>query len=215
MDIAQYLKDNLTAPRVIIDGGAYVGAFTDEMRAAFPDATIYAFEPGKKCWQDLLKKYKDVKKVKVNKLALDYQNAKQKQFTVTSAHYNSSLLPLSKEIGKYVDASLIQVMYQEFVTTTTIDTYCQKNKIKSIDVLKLDLQGYDFYALTGAVLMLPRTKYVVVELLYVPLYASQCFAWEIEHFLKSFRFEFQFLANIKTGPDGKTWWADGVFKNTI
>jgi FkbM family methyltransferase len=46
---------------------------------------------------------------------------------------------------------------------TTLDRLCAGHGIKSIDLLKMDVEGFEFEALAGAGEMLPKTRSVVVE----------------------------------------------------
>lgn len=46
---------------------------------------------------------------------------------------------------------------------TTLDRLCAGHSIGTIDLLKLDVEGFEFEVLAGAVEMLPKTRAVVVE----------------------------------------------------
>jgi FkbM family methyltransferase len=50
----------------------------------------------------------------------------------------------------------------ESVVTTTVDTYARVHGYDHIDVLKLDIEGYEFYALRGAAEMLQRKNISVI-----------------------------------------------------
>jgi FkbM family methyltransferase len=45
----------------------------------------------------------------------------------------------------------------------TLDNLCHERKVQTIDLLKLDVEGFEFEALAGAAEMLPRTRSVIVE----------------------------------------------------
>tara|TARA_B100001248_G_C27267133_1_gene401266 strand:+ start:154 stop:834 length:681 start_codon:yes stop_codon:yes gene_type:complete len=51
------------------------------------------------------------------------------------------------------------------VKTDTIDNYCKKNKIDSIEILKIDTEGSEIEVLEGAVEMLDKTNIILVEVL--------------------------------------------------
>jgi hypothetical protein len=51
------------------------------------------------------------------------------------------------------------------VTGTTLDVFCEENSIGSIDILKIDTEGFDLIVLQGAERMLQngRIKFIHVE----------------------------------------------------
>ena len=51
------------------------------------------------------------------------------------------------------------------VNTDTLDNYCQKNKIKKIDVLKIDTEGSEVEVLEGAKNILKNTNILLIEVL--------------------------------------------------
>lgn len=53
--------------------------------------------------------------------------------------------------------------YTVNVPMITIDHYCEKHGIKSIDLLKIDVEGYDVHVIEGAMSMLPNIKYIQFE----------------------------------------------------
>ena len=52
----------------------------------------------------------------------------------------------------------------EEVKIETIDSFCLKNKISSITLLKLDVEGHEFACIKGAQQMLPNIKYIQFEI---------------------------------------------------
>jgi hypothetical protein len=61
------------------------------------------------------------------------------------------------------------------VQVDTVDAYCRNHGIDSIDVLKVDTQGYDLKVLMGAAEMLrARTiRSFFVEAMFMPMYHAQ------------------------------------------
>ena len=45
----------------------------------------------------------------------------------------------------------------------TFDDFCKKYKIKSIDLLKIDTEGYEYYILKGAIKNLKKVKIILLE----------------------------------------------------
>ena len=66
----------------------------------------------------------------------------------------------------------------------TLDSWCDFEVIREIDLLKLDVQGYEGRVLRGAREMLKRTKFVVVEVLFCQHYIGQSSPEEIDQLLR-------------------------------
>ena len=45
----------------------------------------------------------------------------------------------------------------------TLDDFCKKYKIKRIDLLKIDPEGYEYYILKGAIKNLKKVKIILLE----------------------------------------------------
>ena len=72
------------------------------------------------------------------------------------------------------------------VKTTTIDSYCKKYNVESIDILKIDVQGNELKVLQGAKRMLKekRVKLIFTEISIAPNYKEQS---EIDEVIKLLR----------------------------
>jgi FkbM family methyltransferase len=77
------------------------------------------------------------------------------------------------------------------INTTSVDCFCREHAIPVIDILKLDIQGGEFAALTGAQGMLSRQKIGVIylEIILAQTYEGQHKLHEYLSLLDSFGFE--------------------------
>ena len=48
-------------------------------------------------------------------------------------------------------------------TDCTLDSYCEKNNIDSVEFIKIDTDGYDIDVLQGAINTIKKTKYIQIE----------------------------------------------------
>jgi FkbM family methyltransferase len=190
------LKTILSEVNVVIDGGAEEGRFTKEILNAYP-CTVHAFEPQLESFAVLKSNFKDDKRVIVNNMALGERNGKA-ILRCNAMNCTSSLLDWENEQSPQTGLQEVQVI--------TLDTYCKE----SIDLFKMDLQGYELNALRGAEETLKHTKVVMSELLYIPLYVGQAYASEVESFLfqRGFRLVSYNNANV---VNGKITWQDGIY----
>ena len=159
---------------VIFDVGCYRGIFTKSILDLIGNKKykIYLFDINKK-----VKKYISyllrLKNIYYNEVALSNKNGK--------ANYNynkffeaagSSLSSLVKNEAMWnFTRKLVLLSRKEFVTykvhTITLDSFVKKNKIKSIDILKIDIEGSEYELLKGAknTLNKNKIKIILVEIL--------------------------------------------------
>ena len=52
---------------------------------------------------------------------------------------------------------------EENIDVITFDYFCKKYKIKSVDLLKIDTEGYEYYILQGAIKNLKKVKIILLE----------------------------------------------------
>jgi hypothetical protein len=102
---------------------------------------------------------------------------------------------------------------EETVSTITLDHFCEQNQINQIDVLKMDIQGYELKALQGARNLLSRraVRLVYSEVLFAPLYTGQAFFHDISAFLAGFGYHLYSLYALMRGRNGMLGWADAIF----
>jgi FkbM family methyltransferase len=149
----------------LFDVGANVGQTIQEFLEAFSDSRIVSFEPSPKTFDVLRERFGGRKNVELENLALGDQQGTL-DFNVTEDYsVNDSLLApkwdmKSKKVG---------------VTVETVDTFCARKCIESIDLLKIDTQGYDLKVLHGARSMLTsgRIKLFVAEAMVFQMYDGQ------------------------------------------
>lgn len=150
---------------VLFDVGANVGQTTRAMLDAFRSPRIRAFEPSPLTCQTLRQAVGGRPGVIVEAIALGDVDGTL-PFHVTQGHsVNDSLLtPTSRAGGTIID-----------VPVETIDTYCDRHHIESINLLKIDAQGYDLLVLKGARRMLNARRVMLYscEANIEPMYEGQ------------------------------------------
>jgi FkbM family methyltransferase len=140
-------KINLPQSAHIIDGGASVGNFSVMIRRCYPTAHIYAFEPTPHSYHALKKNFDN------DTLFTPYNLALASVSGELQLKYNPDL----PEISTPDDKGNLKVQ------TTTLDAFCQKNKITTIDLLKLDVESYEQEVLKGAKESLKNIKHILIE----------------------------------------------------
>ena len=145
----------------IFDVGANVGNMTELYRVMFGQPTIHAFEPQPEIFAELERRVGALDGVTLNRLALG-ERIGSAIFYQNSDPATSSLLPLRPESSWAQELKLTPRAEIE-VPVDTIDHYCATHGIGSIDLVKLDIQGFEPDCLRGAADMLRRQAIRVIQ----------------------------------------------------
>src|SRR3954471_6435418 len=163
-DLAADLKGFVADPKVIFDVGANKGQSARYYLENFPDCQVHAFEPVAELFQDLSAAMEGERSVTLNNVAVGATPGPHR-FLVNSDFYMSSFLePGPQAWGAVTRETTVEVV--------TLDDYCARKGIESIDVLKSDTQGYDLEVLKGArgLMEAGRIGLILVEIIFAELY---------------------------------------------
>lgn len=205
----EFYEDKKIKPKIIFDVGANVGITVNYYLKIFPDAQIHAFEPTIELKQQLIDTFKNKHNVIIRFEAISDKNDKA-IFYKNKVNDTNSLLP-SATIGAISDEACRNIGTYE-VKTITIDTYCQENNINQIDILKMDIQGAELFALYGAQEMLKnkKIKLIFTELYFKPQYKNQPLFNEVYNFLISNNYSLQDIYNPYF-VNNHIAWCDAIF----
>jgi FkbM family methyltransferase len=164
---------------VIIDGGTNKGQIFGALLALYPTAHAHAFEPQPHAAEQLRATFSHFPRVKINQVALG-EFPSQTEFLVNAFDETSSILEASD-----FDAPLSFVQLREKITVdvVTLDAYAKTLGLEWIDLIKLDLQGFELPALKGAAKLLPNVGMILGEVLFVPMYKGQTNFGELDAYL--------------------------------
>jgi len=155
-DVARlYTFDGRPQPSTIFDVGANVGDVALFLHGWFPEATIHAFEPIGATFKILDARTRHIPQIRRHQLALG-----------ASSERREVVLRENSELNTLVtDSSIAHATTgeREIVTIETLDAFCAREGVETIDLLKLDAQGYEEAIIAGATAMLPRTRFLYAE----------------------------------------------------
>lgn len=199
-----------TESPVVIDGGANDGSTTRLILQQYRSPVIHAFEPIAELVDSLTRGFASHGTVTIHGAAMGSEN-KMVQFNVVNNLVSSSVLTpsaLNKGIhGEKMDISRIVQVQQ-----VRLDEVMQE--CREIDLLKLDLQGYELEALKGCGELLEHIKVITTEIEFVALYDGQPLFGDIDGFLRSHGFRLLNLYELYTHPDGQLTAGDAVYLNS-
>lgn len=210
IDQKSYLESG--SVKIIFDVGANVGQTTSKYRKLFPKADIYGFEPFKEVFETYTKHFRGDSRTHGINIALSNENS-EKTFFVNNHHYTNSLLAISKNGGETMKN--FKTVNEIKVPTETIDSFCKKNNIKHIDILKLDVQGGELLVLQGAKEMLKKGAISLIysEVEFTPLYQDQPLFSDIQKFIEGYSYKFRKSYNLGYDIKNNPVTGDSIFLN--
>jgi FkbM family methyltransferase len=151
---------------VVFDCGGNFGDYADLVllvgNKSKAKIELHIFEPSQLCFDTLHEKFGRNKDIRIHKLAVSDNNGLVDLYYPWMGSTGASLskdVSIIQRTGEYESKS-------EQVNLTTLDQFCQEYTIEHIDYLKLDIEGYEFFALKGASEMISKRKisYIQVEI---------------------------------------------------
>ena len=199
---------------VVFDVGANVGQSVLHYRSVFHDARIHSFEPLPKAFRRLsLVAEKDG-----NTTALPFalHSSKGRRPFLSNrggANQTSSFLPPAAVVEHSYPAHAFELESTIDVETTTLDDYCNENRIEHIHALKLDTQGTELEILRGSTAMLAKRAITMayVEVLFAPLYEGNALYHEIAWFMDAHGMDLFRIYHMNHGVGGRHIGGDALF----
>ena len=175
-DYLRYLikKDN----QVIIDVGANTGRTIDSMCTLFKELKIFAFEPTKELYNDLLLKYQYKENIKIFNKALGEICGKTEFFKSDYSPTNSILKPDLSLYEKYDKSGKLYNTFRESLQSDIVDIitfqkwYEENLNGNFIDIFKTDTQGYDYNVIVGIGNVLQNIFLIITEFHFLNFYIN-------------------------------------------
>lgn len=194
----------------ICDIGAHHGDISLKLSTLFPESKIYSFEPYSQSYEALKKKVEINSNIVPVNCALSSSNGEMNLYINTQDSTNS--LSPTGEMGKKYQSWQTETLSTEIVRVLTLNSWAKQNSIKEIELLKLDVQGFELKVLQGAEDYLKSTvRLIYTEIEFVKIYKENCLYFELEGYLRQFSFELFQLYNLTSGDDRQLVTGDAIF----
>ncbi len=150
------LKKKFTNPITIIDVGAHFGETITTFKKNFNIKKIYSFEASPINFQVLKKKFSEnLTNTEIYNFGIGAntseefinQTAESSSSTINSINKNSKYFKRKLKILKINDQNLF--IKKIPIKIITLDNFIDKKKIDTIDILKIDTEGYELNVLKG------------------------------------------------------------------
>ena len=202
----QKLLNNINV-ETVFDVGAATGEFIEKYKQMFPNAQIYAFEPRKDVFQYIKDHYKYCNSFNI---ALSDKIGESSFFITKNTASSSLYKPIIEGNAIEKHTSISEKIN---VKTDTIDNFCKLNKIKRINLLKMDVQGAELDILKGATFLLENKNIdlIYTEVEFGKIYTDQPLFHHIALFLEKYNYTLYNLYNSVYQDNSKLFWADALF----
>jgi FkbM family methyltransferase len=172
--IINFLKKKITHINILLDIGAHKGESVYFFINNFKVNYIYSFEPSLNNYSELKKNIFNYNKrfKKINFKTYNYGFGEKKtdlilnqtvesssstfnKININSKYYNKKIFYLKSNKGSFFAESLSKL--------DTLDNFFKENKISSVDLIKIDTEGYEYFILKGFVQNFHKVKFIIFE----------------------------------------------------
>ena len=206
---AKYLPPN----PVIVEAGAFDGRESCTLAQYWPQGKIYSFEPINQLFDLVKTNTQYIHNISIYKLALGSQEGQSIMHLSQQPTWGRDRISMSsslyepKEHLRYADTEFTGT---EIVNITTLDLWAEKNNISHIDMLWLDMQGYELPAMKSSPNILKTVSVILTELEFCEAYAGQPLYQEVRAWLEEQGFVL-IAGNFNFPKDRNQWFGDGMF----
>ncbi|HUQ64418.1 MAG TPA: FkbM family methyltransferase [Acidimicrobiales bacterium] len=192
---------------IVIDVGANIGEWTAGVLQLAEPTQVFAFEPSPRVFPLLMGRFADNQVVNVIQAAVGDVDSTI-PFYVTEHSHNASVLQPRADVQDLLDHGG-SVEDRVDVDVVRLDTVLAD--VPSIDILKIDVQGYERSVLAGAPKTLAKTKWALLEANFVSLYDDDLLLAELNDLMVRAGFT---LANLSQPyvRKGTAMFADALYR---
>lgn len=190
---------------IIFDIGANKGQSIKRFKKIFINPSIYSFEPIKECFDELILNFGN--DVKIFNLALG-ENNETKTLRINQDSGTSSFYKINQGYNNLHGNKEIR---KQQVKVDTLDRFVKKNNIQFIDLIKIDVQGFEEKILLGAKNILHNVKCIEVEIILTNYYNNISSFNTIESILKKYDFILYNISSPVYDNNKNIQWLNAIY----
>jgi len=165
--IFNILNKILNKPKNIIDIGAHMGSYTQMFLKLNQKANIILFEPNIYLYKKLIIRFRNSKNLKIINCGISDKQTKKKFYINKNSDYVSSFSKVNRKskylmIRNLLLGSVTNKVTEKIVNVKKLDAFVFLKNIK-IDLIKIDVEGYEEKVIKGGSAILKNTKIVLIE----------------------------------------------------
>ena len=195
--------------KCVVDVGANIGQWANALLALVSPEKFIAIEPGPAAFATLQERFGKRSNVELHNVAIGGSDGVT-TLRVTRDSTGASVLPPRAEMRDLIGSNWA-VESEVECPMRTLDTLLAH--LSEISLLKIDVQGYEKEVLAGAKQTLAKTKFLLIELNYMPQYAGGSWFGEMHEMLTR---EYGFILVNASKPlclNGRASMSDGLYVN--
>ncbi len=170
---------------------------------------LEAFEPNPEAFATLAKRFDQRPHTQLHNFALGEETTTATLNVIENSGLSSLLKPGKIIQQEYAPAS--RVIKQISTKVVPLDDVLHDDE--PIDLIKIDVQGFEHSVLRGALKTLQRTRALLVETNFTSHYCGDGSFGTLFNHLTELGFEFWNVSAPYRGSKGRALWADAVFLN--
>jgi len=192
---------------LVVDVGAHEGQWLTPFLRFMRASRVEVFEPLPACVAQLRSTYGGDPKVFIHQAAVGDRPGSV-TLNVTEGRRLSSVLLPAPEMGLFYGNRVASIQEKITVPLVTLDETLPD---APVDLLKIDVQGFERQVIAGAKRTLARTRTVLIEANFQHHYEGDALLAELWHLLAEHGFGLWSISSPYYGPDGRALWADAAF----
>jgi FkbM family methyltransferase len=196
-------------PTFVIDVGACQGRWIGSLLEILPIPEVWIFEPNPGAMKECQQRIGSRPGVKYFQMALGDRVGQIVLNVTASSELGSVLQPRDEFLETYYGNNEGCVVEKAQVELCTLDSLVPESKC--VDLLKIDVQGFERAVLSGARRVLANTRAVLIETLLQSHYVGDDNLAALWTILADHGFSFWNISPPYVGQDGRALWADAVF----
>ena len=197
------------SPSFVIDVGANQGQWIGALLEILPVEETWIFEPNPEAMKICRRRVGDRNGARYFDMALGDKTGQITLHVTAASDFASVLQPRDEFLKTHYGKTATEVVIDRQVEVRTLDSLVPESK--PVDLLKIDVQGFERAVLSGAGRVLANTRAVLIEANLESHYVNDDNFPAIWMLLAERGFSFWNLSTPFRGQGGKALWADAVF----